>query len=357
MFAPSPPYTAMHLYTRYSSGTFKSIDFIRDLNTYGRLLYCRLLYCHCLLLSLHTVAMENEKLDRILERLDDITKLRNDLNQWKKEITNRLEKNEESLEFAHKEIKDLKETIVNKTNNCDKEVSTLRNDFVSEGIKARVHSYKYNLLFIGIPGDEQNKWDTEYVVREFMKFKLDIGAEIVDYMTFADIHRIGPKQTGKSRNIVVRFVQMSDRDRVLKSCKNLKHYKSSKVTEKGETIKYQTYKVQEHLPRELVDQKNELWTVFKQAARHNHRRQFRVIGSRIYLFVNGQKFIPGVNEVTNQGLKAVSHNTHTRFQSPVLHSTPSPVNSTSSTSSSLNETIMETEHESPSLLSQASGTL
>ena len=58
--------------------------------------------------------MDNDKLDMILNRLDDINKLRTELAEWKKELTGRVESIEKSVEFAHNEIKELKSNVNNK---------------------------------------------------------------------------------------------------------------------------------------------------------------------------------------------------------------------------------------------------
>ena len=244
--------------------------------------------------------------------------------------------------------------MISKVNNKAEysRVKELREDFESDGQRNRAYCYKYNLIFCGIAGNEKSKYDTDQVLRDFMKTKLNVEPDIADYMMFADVHRIG---TSQPRNIIAKFVQMSDLDNVLNSGKNLKKYKSTKVLDNGRTITYQTYKVQEHLPPELVERKNELWPVYKQAGGYGHRRQFRVIGSNIYLFINGQKYIPRENEVTEQGLTPRKRNVHTRFTSPSpqLTSTPIPPESSHvNSSTSSNEIIMETQ-ESPNLLSQA----
>ena len=266
--------------------------------------------------------MDNEKLNKILEKLDDINKLRNELKEWKKEMNTRMDKNEQSIEHAHKEISDLKTQV----SGCAsyRRVAELREDFENESIKNRVQSYKYNLIFSGIPGDEKTKYDTEEVIRDFLKTKLKIEANIADYLIIQDTHRMGKKKSDRPRNIVVRFAQMSDRDNVLQSSKHLKEFKSTKTLDDGRTITYQTYKVQDHLPMELVDQKNKLWPAFKRAAQYGHRRQFRVMGARIYLFVNGHKYIPGLNVITEQGIMIKQN------QSPSL----STANDTSSQNSS-----------------------
>ena len=244
--------------------------------------------------------MDNEKLDKILEKLEDINKLRSELTEWKKEMNTRMEKQEQSIEHAHKEIDDLK----TKVSACASyhRLAELREDFENESIRNRVQSYKYNLIFSGIPGDEKTKYDTEEVVRDFIKTKLKIEPYVADYMIIADTHRMGKKQIGRPRNIIVRFAQMSDRDSVLRASKHLKEYKSTKTLDDGRVINYQTYKVQDHLPMELVDQKNDLWPAFKRAAQYGHRRQFRVVGASIYLFVNGRKYVPGVNVITEKGM-------------------------------------------------------
>ena len=60
--------------------------------------------------------MDNDKLDMILNRLDHINKLGTELAAWKQELTGRVESNEESVEFAHNEIKDWNPMLTTKLN-------------------------------------------------------------------------------------------------------------------------------------------------------------------------------------------------------------------------------------------------
>lgn len=242
-----------------------------------------------------------EKLDRILNRLDDINKLRSEINEWKNELTERLNNTEVSLNHAHDEIKDLKVLIDTKAMSIL--VSDLRKDFENEVLKNQIHSFKYNLIFSGIPGEEINKGQTDQVLRDFWVSKLSIPSEAVDCIYLADVHRLGLSQNGKPRNIIAKFLQLSDRDYVLRMGKNLKPYRSTKRTANGSIISYQSFSMSEHLPPILKERKKELWPYFKRATSLGLKRQFRVVGTKILLFINGQKFVPGSTDITENGLR------------------------------------------------------
>lgn len=221
-----------------------------------------------------------------------------------------------------------------------KSLSELRRDFESEVLKNQIYSYKYNLIFSGIPGEEITRADTRDMLVSFMINKLHIHEHNARGFYFADIHRLGKKQNGRPRNIIAKFTNMIDRDYVLNMGKNLKDYKTTKVTEDGHHITYQTYRISEHLPPQLVEQKNELWPEYKRAA--GQRRQFRVIGSSIYLFVNGHKFNANRTKVTRNGRQS---NTRQNGQKQQVRSIPSKNSTSTSTrasdDNSLNSATME----------------
>ena len=57
---------------------------------------------------------------------------------------------------------------------------------------------------------------------------------------------------------------------------------------------------------------------FKRAAPYGHRRQFRVVGAGIYLFVDGRKYIPGVNVKTEKGMIPKQNQSQVQVQ-PLTH--------------------------------------
>ena len=82
--------------------------------------------------------MDIKKLNKILEKLEDINKLRKELKEWKKEMNTLMDKNEQSIEHAHKEISDLKTQV----SACAMygRVAELLEDFENESIKNRAQS-------------------------------------------------------------------------------------------------------------------------------------------------------------------------------------------------------------------------
>ena len=55
--------------------------------------------------------MDNEKLDKKFEKLENINKLRSELTEWKREMNTHIDKHKQSIEHAHKEIDDLKTKV------------------------------------------------------------------------------------------------------------------------------------------------------------------------------------------------------------------------------------------------------
>ncbi len=264
--------------------------------------------------------MENSKLDRILERLDDINLLRTEINELKSEVTRALKQTQDSLDLAHDEIKSLKDQQSDTVQQFDSyrkaednRIKDLRDDFNQECVASKLYSYKYNLIFSGIPGNDSNKRETERILRNFWAEKLEMDPTEI-YL--ADVHRMGPVTSDGPRNIIAKFLQLSDRDYILRQGNKLKNYRSTKVTPNGKSINHQTYTIHEHIPPQLVDKKKKgLMPFFRQAASMGLKRKFKVIGSDIHLLVNGQKFHPSIHVISQRGLSKRPERTHLRFNS------------------------------------------
>ena len=67
--------------------------------------------------------------------------------------------------------------------------------------------------------------------------------EAVDQMVMERVHRIGPKQHGRCRKIVAKFLQLKDKEFVRKQWK---------------TLKGTPFYVSEQFPREVVEQRKRL---------------------------------------------------------------------------------------------------
>ena len=249
--------------------------------------------------------MADKKLDFIIAKLDalkgvperldnvmcEINRFREEVKDWKSGVESSIKQVEDSVKFAHEEIKDLKKE-------CDKlkkkdvpsyaAFAELRDDMYRANLKDRINSYKHNLLFEGLDGVEQDRWETESLLLEFWVEKMEIPEGVAHEIILFDCHRLKPRQ-GRPANIVAKFAQMSDRDFVLSYAKNLK--KHTVKTTYGEK---QQFFVQQHYPMELQDEKRDLMPYYKRAAKESLPRSFRVVGTELALFINRQRFLPGM---------------------------------------------------------------
>jgi hypothetical protein len=157
---------------------------------------------------------EKDKLDHIIKQLNDLKGVPDKLNDVIKRVDNLNSEMmewklgvEKSLESAHKEIGDLKSKCQRCAN--QKEFVQLRKDLHNDNLKTRIHSYKQNLIFCGITGAENNKWETETILRNFWVDCLGIPEDIAYAITLLDCHRM--KTTSFPANIIAKFAQLTDR--------------------------------------------------------------------------------------------------------------------------------------------------
>ncbi|CAC5416619.1 unnamed protein product [Mytilus coruscus] len=73
--------------------------------------------------------------------------------------------------------------------------------------------------------------------------------KIEDEMQFHAVHRLRPRDDGKPRSIIARFERRKDRDLVLQRA--------------PATLKDTSYRVNEQLPMEIIERRNELWPIYK----------------------------------------------------------------------------------------------
>lgn len=118
------------------------------------------------------------------------------------------------LEGAKAEAKHDLETI---STDIDTKLKNLSNDLTKLDIWGR----KWNLVVKGVPGDlNETSSSSKKVLKSFMLNQLKLPRESVDVMPLAAVHRLPGGREGK-RNIIVRFVDLADRDMVLNATRNL----------------------------------------------------------------------------------------------------------------------------------------
>ena len=214
-----------------------------------------------------------------LKQLLDI--MRNENRQHFSGISQKIEAVKVELSELKSDVHDLRLSL----DNVDAEVCVLRDTTVpdlrkdledeikslkQQRLAAELNSKKANLLFYGI--HEHMGEDSEAVIRKFMKEELKHERD--DSMIFANSHRLPTRSNfGKPRPIIVKFVQMKDRDSVLKLAPRLK----------DSTYKYG---ISPHLPQEMQQQRQKLLPIKRQAMASGKTAFIKTSGTEVKLFID-----------------------------------------------------------------------
>jgi len=119
-----------------------------------------------------------------------------------------------------------------------------RNLLKDEVTYLQSQSMRSNLLFSNIPEVAPGvNEDAEAVVKVFLVEKMKVAKDAVYQMVMERVHRIGPKQHGRCRKIVAKFLQFKDKEFVRKQWK---------------TLEGTPFYVSEQFPREVVEQRKRL---------------------------------------------------------------------------------------------------
>ena len=180
-----------------------------------------------------------------------------------------------SLEHVDNEVETIRdETIPTLRKDLMKEIKTLKD----QRLEAELYSKKANLLFYGI--EETHGEDCESTIRNFLKTEL--RHEQADTMLFVNTHRLPTRATnGKPKPIIVKFVQMKDRDSVLGRAFNLRNSKTSKK-----------FGISPHLPKEMQVQRQNLLPVKRQAIAAGKKAIIKTKGTLVQLFINDRIYDP-----------------------------------------------------------------
>ena len=136
------------------------------------------------------------------------------------------------MQICEANITEIKQKDVSR---LETKIKQLENDL----LQAKLYSRKGNLLVYGIPDHEKNVDDA---TRKFFVKRLGIAQDRADRMLFVNIHRL-PRMNKESLGpvpIIIKFVQMADRDLVLQSA-----YRNAA------TLSKEKISVQTDLPPEL----------------------------------------------------------------------------------------------------------
>ena len=128
---------------------------------------------------------------------------------------------------------------------------------------------------------------TEKIVREIFHNALNIKNS--ENIKFADIHRM-PKhpelKNGKKIQppIIVKLTNLFDQQLIYKSLKNLKLY-NNELNLKPRLPGY--INVTDHLPIEMLQQKNKLFPLYNKAKQEGKRALWKVVADEYRLYIDG----------------------------------------------------------------------
>ncbi|CAC5381880.1 unnamed protein product [Mytilus coruscus] len=219
----------------------------------------------------------DKKLDERFGTIDrNLAGMRQEIDEIKE-----TQKNHEDIlkteEKHHHEISDRMRMVENYTQDIEIDSNNLREDF----LKLQSHSMKYNLIFGGIPQtDDDDHEDTEAVIKNFIEKELEIpSAELIQ---FQNVHRLRKRRDGKPRNIIARFTNFRDHERVRKSVPN-------KLKSKPQ------FSVNQQYPTEISNRRKALIPKLKDFQRRGTK------ASLIYdqIIVDGQPYNPSREEPPN----------------------------------------------------------
>ncbi|CAC5363079.1 unnamed protein product [Mytilus coruscus] len=151
-------------------------------------------------------------------------------------------------------------------------------------IDVQARSMRENLIFSGIDEapDEQVKGAKNSHTENQLKLFIKEVTKIEDEMQFHVVHRLRPRDDGKPRSIIARFERRKDRDLVLQRA--------------PATLKDTSYRVNEQLPMEIIERRNELWPIYKRGKRLGNECKFK--GDVLY--VNNVAVYPSSKRPVNR---------------------------------------------------------
>ena len=214
-----------------------------------------------------------DMLDEISRKLqtveDNVANMKYEINEIKAIQTaqaNTLDREEQH----HNVIEDRMRHLEERNMQLKQENAELHEQF----LQFQTHSMKYNLIFAGLPeGVNETREQTENVVKNFIDKEL--GVENAENIQFLNVHRLKPRNDGKPRSIIARFINYADHQKVLSEVPD-------KLKLKPQFSVYQQY------PQEISDRRKKLVPKLKEFQRQDRRA--KIVYDK--LIVDGRQYIP-----------------------------------------------------------------
>ena len=159
-----------------------------------------------------------DKLQNLERQVDSIVHMQKSIVDMQATLTqnvNRIEEIEKLLSFASAQIVDIEKTLIPSVNKKSMDVST---KLCMNVLDMDTHRRKWSIIINGLEGEEkESEIKTCKMVRDFAKNCLKV--KNVDNHKFAACHRLG---SGADSGIIVKFVDLTERNEWLFNAKNLK---------------------------------------------------------------------------------------------------------------------------------------
>jgi chromosome segregation ATPase len=237
--------------------------------------------------KMDSVLLQLEKLDQIDARLvklegtmilvnEDIKAVKQQVNEMDAGLTNlntECEENRVKLRDVNKEVKSLSQKAQSARQNEEKTRADLvkieenLSELTEKHIEQQWRSMRDNLIFSGI--EEKDEEDTETELKNFLLTEMHMTN-----IDFHRVHRMGRRETGKTRPIVAKFVLCKVREDVRKRVPT--------------ALKGKAYGINEQFPKEINEKRKTLYPHLK-AAKNQGKKAVLI---RDKLYIEGTLFTP-----------------------------------------------------------------
>lgn len=235
-----------------------------------------------------------EAVESLTERTDEIQEQMNSTDVKIKNISASIKKCNENIDelASHKLTDNNLPLILERIKTLENVIQTNEND----QIMRESYDKRLNLLIHGVKesvGPWELKEKTKEILSNFMRDGLRIDPESISLI---DYHRLPQRPIFRAnkkvtRPIIIKVATVFDKQRILKSAKNLKQYNFDKSTSSADEHVSSVY-ITEHLPRILYNHKKKLLPLFKEAKKRNQRTRWSIENGSYFLYVDNIKHSP-----------------------------------------------------------------
>ena len=148
-------------------------------------------------------------------RLDKLDKLHQTITT----LTSTITTVENGLQYASQRLDYMEEKVIPAINN---HIASIAQRHFHESLKKDAHGRKWNVVLHGVDGPAgEDESDTRNAVKDFAQAALKLSPDDITSTVFQACHRLSQKENA---GIIIRFVDLTDRDKWLAGAKNIQSY-------------------------------------------------------------------------------------------------------------------------------------